>query len=162
MLSCLLEDQVIEKTHDAPEANNGCKFFEKSALFNDKDFQLLLNNLKSVAYSIKKSFALQENLLVWMFNFRNHINKLHKSLVAEWLACPSITPTTRVRILQFLQVHSGSRLPVNPAVHPSETYVMKISFVPLDDTYMIVTSTYAYHVYKCALATGLHYTTRKA
>ncbi|ESO12549.1 hypothetical protein HELRODRAFT_159108 [Helobdella robusta] len=41
-------------------------------------------------------------------------------LVAKWLACPSTTPTTRVRILQFLQVHPGSRLPINPAVHPFE------------------------------------------
>ncbi|ESO03228.1 hypothetical protein HELRODRAFT_174128 [Helobdella robusta] len=41
-------------------------------------------------------------------------------LVAEWLACLSTTSTTRVRILQFLQVHPGSRLPVNPAVHPFE------------------------------------------
>ncbi|ESN92987.1 hypothetical protein HELRODRAFT_165136 [Helobdella robusta] len=41
-------------------------------------------------------------------------------LVIEWLACPSTTPTTRVQILQFLQVHPGSRPPVNPAVHPSE------------------------------------------
>ncbi|ESO02975.1 hypothetical protein HELRODRAFT_173809 [Helobdella robusta] len=39
-------------------------------------------------------------------------------LVAEWLACLSTTSTTRVQILQFLQVHPGSRFPVNPAVHP--------------------------------------------
>ncbi|ESN93022.1 hypothetical protein HELRODRAFT_165177 [Helobdella robusta] len=40
--------------------------------------------------------------------------------MAEWLACSSTTPTTRVRILQFLQIHPGSRPPVNPAVHPFE------------------------------------------
>ncbi|ESO08543.1 hypothetical protein HELRODRAFT_169410 [Helobdella robusta] len=43
-----------------------------------------------------------------------------RGLVAEWLACPSTTPTTRVRILQFFQIHPGSRPPVNPAVHPFE------------------------------------------
>ncbi|ESN92884.1 hypothetical protein HELRODRAFT_165015 [Helobdella robusta] len=43
-------------------------------------------------------------------------------LVAEWLACPSpsTTLTTRVRILQFLQIHPSSRPSVYPAVHPFE------------------------------------------
>ncbi|ESO10003.1 hypothetical protein HELRODRAFT_167840 [Helobdella robusta] len=44
----------------------------------------------------------------------------HRGLVAKWLECPSTAPTTRVRILQFLQVHPGSRPPANPAVHPFE------------------------------------------
>ncbi|ESO04022.1 hypothetical protein HELRODRAFT_173091 [Helobdella robusta] len=49
----------------------------------------------------------------------NYSSSLSSSegLVAEWLACPSTTPTTRVRILQFLQVYPGSQPSANPAVH---------------------------------------------
>ncbi|ESN93118.1 hypothetical protein HELRODRAFT_181213 [Helobdella robusta] len=43
-----------------------------------------------------------------------------EGLVAECLACLSTTPTTRVRILQFLQVYPVSRPLANPAVYPFE------------------------------------------
>ncbi|ESN94188.1 hypothetical protein HELRODRAFT_163978 [Helobdella robusta] len=127
--------------YDADEQDEHGRRFENVAGYRFEKLEVTF-----MATDVSESCHLARNIEVIQVCWAEWWGELLKGLMAEWLACPSITPTTRVRILQFLQVHSGSRLPVNPAVHPSE--VSKC----VDDVSCRMLAGEMFQWFKCALS----------